>query len=155
MLVVATCAVAVMSTHAPSQEGRRRLKVPRPAVAGECMAVFNGIEEAWRKGDAQGLANYMRDSKVSVNVGGLGEKGGYYSKSQVFYLLKEMFAKTRHKRFQFVKYHDVSQNNRKVYGIAYRSYEDTSSGRLFQDKIYVTLKLEGERWVVSEMKSTR
>jgi hypothetical protein len=147
--------VAVMCSSALPQHVKKRLKMPPASIEGESAATFKGIEAAWLQGDAQGLSNYMRDSKVLLNVAGLGEQGGYFSKSQAFYLFKGMFKATKHKQFRFIKYHDVSQSNRRVYGVAHRSFQDVSSGRLYRDKIYITLKLEGERWVISEIKSTR
>jgi hypothetical protein len=135
------------------QDHRKRPKAPVPTIPKDPMVVFRGIEAAWRTGNAQKLAAYAGDSKVLLNVRGLGEKGGYYSRSQVFYLFKGMFKSTKHKKFDFVKFHDVGASSNKIYGIARRNYEDSSNGRLFQDKIYVTLKFEGKRWVVSEMKS--
>jgi hypothetical protein len=135
------------------QDRRRKPKEPVATISMDPLDVFRGIETAWRTGDAQKLAAYAGDSKVMLNVRGLGEKGGYYSRSQVFYLFKGMFKSTKHKKFSFVSFHDVGEKSTKIYGIARRNYEVVSTGRLFQDKIYVTLKLEGNRWVVSEMKS--
>ena len=146
--------LAVPVTGAGSgQDRRKKPKVSVPAVPKDPMVVFRGLEVAWRSGNAQKLAALAGESKVFLNVRGLGEKGGYYSRSQVFYLFKGMFKSTRHKKFDFVKSHDVGEHGKKIYGIYRRSYEDTSNGRLFQDKIYVTLRFEGKRWVVSEMKS--
>ena len=152
ILLLAILAFPATGTGA-GQDRRRKPKVPVPAVPKDPMVVFRGIEVAWRSGDARQLADLAGGSKVFLNVRGLGEKGGYYSRSQVFYLFKGMFKATRHKSFDFVKSHDVGKNSNKIYGIYRRNYEDTSNGRLFQDKIYVTLKFEGKRWVVSEMKS--
>lgn len=152
--ILLLAAIVVLSPGAHSMQDRRKKpKTPVNAVPKEPMVVFKGIESAWRSGNAQRLASYAGNSKVLLNVRGLGEKGGYYSRSQVFYLFKDMFKSTRHKKFNFVKYHDVGKRSSKIYGIAHRNYEVVSNGRLFQDKIYVTLKLEGKRWVVSEMKS--
>jgi hypothetical protein len=135
------------------QDRRKKPKVPIPTIPKDPMVVFRGIEVAWRSGNARKLAAFAGESKVLLNVRGLGEKGGYYSRSQVFYLFKGMFKSTKHKKFNFVKFHDVGAGSNKIYGIYRRSYEDSSNGRLFQDKIYVTLKFEGKRWIVSEMKS--
>ena len=139
----------------PMQDRRKKPKKTISAMPKDPEVVFRGIESAWRTGNAQKLAAYAGRSKVLLNVRGLGEKGGYYSKSQVFYLFKDMFKSTKHKRFDFVRFHDVGKSSQKIYGVAHRNYEVVSNGRLFQDKIIVTLKLEGNRWVVSEMKSAR
>ena len=154
ILLLMLAGILIMSAaEVEGQAKRRKPKTPVKAIPKEPVIVFRGIESAWRAGDARKLAAYAGDSKVLLNVRGLGEKGGYYSKSQVFYLFKGMFKSTKHTKFDFVKFHDVGERSNKIYGIAHRSYEVVSNGRLFQDKIYVTLKLEGKRWVVSEMKS--
>lgn len=154
ILILLLATIVVLSPGASSgQDRRKKPKVPVKAVPKDPKIVFRGIESAWRTGDAQRLASFAGDSKVLLNVRGLGEKGGYYSRSQVFYLFKGMFKSTKHKKFDFVKFHDVGARSSKIYGIAHRNYENVSNGRLFQDKIYVTLKLEGKRWVISEMKS--
>lgn len=154
ILILILAVIVVTSPGAHSmQDRRKKAKTPVNALPKDPMVVFRGIESAWRAGDAQRLSAYAGDSKVLLNVRGLGEKGGYFSRSQVFYLFKGMFKSTRHKKFSFVKFHDVGKRSNKIYGIAHRNYEVISNGRLFQDKIYVTLKLEGKRWVVSEMKS--
>lgn len=154
ILILLLSVIVVLSPGAHSgQDRRRKPKLPVKTEPGDAMAVFSGIESAWRAGDARRLAAFAGDTKVLLNVRGLGEKGGYYSRSQVFYLFQGMFKSTRHKRFDFVKFHDVGERSSKIYGIAHRNYENTSSGRLFQDKVYVTLKREGKRWVVTEMKS--
>ncbi|HER44366.1 MAG TPA: DUF4783 domain-containing protein [Candidatus Eisenbacteria bacterium] len=155
LLFLAALVLAGGAAHA-GQDRRKKPKEPKepvPTIAMDPMIVFRGIEAAWRAGDARKLAAYAGDSKVLLNVRGLGEKGGYYSRSQVFYLFKGMFESTRHKKFDFVGFHEVGEKSSRIYGIARRNYEIVSNGRLFQDKIYVTLKQEGKRWVVSEMKS--
>lgn len=151
-------AIAVASGPASAQTSRnlRREKViaPAPGVAQETTPIFRTIEEAWRSGDPETISQFVGEQRVYISLRGFGEEGGYYSKPQVFYLFKRMFQRTKLKRFEFVKFYNSGSKARKVYGTAYRSFESTSSGKLFQDKVYVTLKLEGERWVVSEIKST-
>jgi hypothetical protein len=141
-----------------SQKSRRvtkeKIRVPASEVTKETAPIFKGIERAWRSGDAGALSGFVGEQRVYLRVRGLGEEGGHFSKPQLYYLFKRMFKTTKLKRFEFVKFHNSGSKARKVYGTAYRSFENTSSGRLFQDKVYVTLKLEGERWVVSEIKST-
>ena len=145
---------AAIPSYAFQKVKKERMKIPATEVTKETVPMFRGIEAAWRRGDAAALSGFVGERRVHLSVRGLGEEGGYFSKPQVFYLFKRMFKATKLKRFEFVKFHNSGSKARKVYGTAYRSFESTSSGRLFQDKVYVTLKLEGERWVVSEIKST-
>ena len=42
-----------------------------------------------------------------------------------------------------------------MYAVAERKYKRNDDGRLFEDKIYVSLQLENDLWVISEVKSVR
>jgi hypothetical protein len=118
------------------------------------MQVFKGIERAWHNENAEALSRYVGDDRVRLDVRGMGKQGGYYSKAQVKYLFKDMFKTDDQLKFEFVKFHNLEAPDRKVYGIAYRSCKNHRSGKVFQDKVYVTLGREGPEWVVAEIKTT-
>ena len=119
------------------------------------LKVFKGIERAWQKENADGIASYAGNGRVFLDVRGIGKKGGYYSRSQVKYLFKDMFKADDQLKFEFIKFKNLEEPDRKVYGIAYRSCKNNRSGKVFQDKVYVTLGREGSAWVVAEIKTTR
>lgn len=119
------------------------------------VSTFRGIEKAWRAADAEALSGFAGKTRVFVNVREIGREGGYYSRSQVYYLFKKMFKTIKLTKFEFTKFHNLDKPDRRVYGIAHRSYKHIRSGRLFQDKVYVTLRREGLKWVISEVKTTR
>ncbi len=154
VLIVCLPVVAMLAAAAWSQEvidvriqdKARRNRAP--------LEVFKGIENAWCNSRAQTLSRLTGESMVFVNVKGIGRKGGYFSRSQVYYLFKKMFKRYPQLNFKFVKYHNLDKPDRKVYGIARRSYKNIRSGRLYQDKVYVTLKRGEKGWVVSEIKTT-
>jgi len=118
------------------------------------MPVFKGIENAWKNADSEKLSRYAGEARIYLNVEGMEKEPGYFSKSQFYYLFKKMFTNNRQTKFEFVRYHNIDRSDRKVFGIAHRNYKNSRSGKLFQDKVYVTLKKEGERWVVAEIKTT-
>jgi hypothetical protein len=148
--------VGIVLIHASvwSQEIKQK-KVRRSSSKVDApLPVFKGIERAWHSADAGALSDYAGESRVFLNIRGMGRKGGYFSRPQLYYLFKNMFKNTDQTRFEFVKFHNLDEPGRKVYGIAYRSYKNIRSGRYFRDKVYVTLKKEGARWIVAEIKST-
>lgn len=118
------------------------------------LAVFKGLERAWNRADAQKISRYAGESRIFLEVRGIAHRGGYFSRSQVYYMLRDMFEANKQTRFEFVKYHTPDNPDGRVYGIAHRSYKNNRSGRLYQDKVYVTLKKEESRWVVAEIKTT-
>lgn len=119
------------------------------------IGVFADIEEAWQKEKVQEILRHFGDGKVAISIEGIGPTGGTFSKSQSHYLLKDLFKYTITKEFEFVQYRNVSDGRAKVYAVAVRSYKRNDDGRLFEDKIYVSLQLEDDRWVISEIKSIR
>ena len=114
--------------------------------------IFERIESAWKAGDAETISSFVGDGKVLVQTGP-GGRGGFYSRPQVFYLLKRMFKETELLRFEFVKFHNLEKPGRKVYAIAYRSSRALRSDKVSQDKVYITLGREGKDWVIVEIKT--
>jgi hypothetical protein len=163
-LATASIAIPVLLASAPSfsqnkkeikrsdreiKKNEHEIKMQDPRL------VFAGIESAWQSEDANRLAGFVGKGRVYLNIRGVIDKGGYYSRSQVKYLFKDMFKADDQLRFEFVKFNDLDKPDRKVYGIAYRSCKNNRSGKVFQDKVYVTLGREGPAWVLAEIKTTR
>ncbi|MFH1755923.1 MAG: hypothetical protein ABIA59_09490 [Candidatus Latescibacterota bacterium] len=115
--------------------------------------VFADIESGWKHENVDALLQHFGKGKASISIGGIGLAGGRFSKSQSFYLLKDLFKYTLTQKFEFVQFRNMDSGNRRVYAVAERYYKRTDDGRLFKDKIYVALSLEEDRWVISEIKS--
>jgi hypothetical protein len=119
------------------------------------LSIFADIERGWRGGNIDGILGHYGKSKVALSISGAGPKGGYFSKNQSYYLFKDLFKYTITKKFEFTQYRNIHDGDRKVYAVAERQYKRKDDGRLYQDKIYVSLQRENERWVISEIKSVR
>jgi hypothetical protein len=145
------------ASPAPSQQKKDNKELKQEeqkAGPQDPLKVFRGIERAWQKENADGIVSYLGSGRVRIRVRGIGKEGGYYSKSQVKYLFRDMFKNIDHLKFEFVKFHNLEQPDRKVYGIAHRRCKNHRSGKVFQDTVYVTLGREGSTWVVAEIKTT-
>ncbi|MDH3214823.1 MAG: DUF4783 domain-containing protein [Candidatus Krumholzibacteria bacterium] len=119
------------------------------------IGVFADIEEGWKKENVRLILRHYGKGKVAIAIDGIGPRGGAFSKNQSHYLLKDLFKYTITKKFEFIQYRNVSDGRAKVYAVAERSYKRNDDGRLFEDKIYVSLQLEDSNWVISEIKSIR
>ncbi|MGD1048002.1 MAG: hypothetical protein ABR899_04530 [Candidatus Krumholzibacteriaceae bacterium] len=139
---------------ASAQNPDKQVSVPDTDINEAPLLVFKSIERAWQAGNAQALANLATESRVFVEIRGIESRGGYFTKPQVFYLFKDMFASTSQANFTFVRYHNIEKEDAKIYGMALRSYKSNQSGGLYKDKVFVTLVREGSRWAVAEIKST-
>jgi len=118
------------------------------------ISVFADIEAAWRTEKVNRILQHYGEGKVGIAIAGTGPTGGAFSKNQSHYLFKDLFKYTITERFEFVQYRQVTDGT-EVYAVAERSYKKNDDGRLFKDKIYVSLELEDDRWVISEIKSVR
>jgi hypothetical protein len=128
--------------------------VPDRKVLAGPLYIFKSFEKAWRNGDAQRLSALASDSPILVEIRGIEGKGGYFTKAQLLYIMKNLFGSTNQLSFEFVRYHNIEKQDRRIYGIAQRSYRVRKNGGLFRDKVYVTLVKEESRWAVAEIKST-
>jgi len=117
--------------------------------------VFRGIESAWKNGDASALIRFVGSGRVYLDLQGASKKGGYFSKSQIYFLFKRHFSATRQLKFAFMRLSKPKVRGNKAFGIARRVYRDARNGRVVNDKVYVTLRREGRSWVLSEVKSMR
>jgi hypothetical protein len=130
-----------------------------PAKTGGPMDVFADIEKAWRTGNVDLILSHFGTQKVAISVEGTGPSGGTFSRNQSYYLLKDLFRYTITRKFEFTQYRKPDAEGGQPFAIAERQYQKTDDGRLFKDKVYVSLHLESnddhERWVVDEIKSIR
>jgi hypothetical protein len=126
------------------------------------MEVFTDIEKGWNAETVDLILRHFGEGRVTISIDGTGPSGGQFSKNQSYYLLTDMFKYTITKKFEIVQYRKPSDNGNTSFVVAERYYQRTNDGRLFKDKIYVSLHREpadnipkGERWVVDEIKSIR
>ncbi len=152
LVIIIAISSSVLSAPQDRKPQSKVIKIGLEDI-GEPSRVFDSFGRAWLRGDAQEIVSLASDSPILLEVRGLEIKGGYFTKSQLLYILKNMFANTRQISFEFVKFHDFEKKDQRVYGIAQRSYR-VKGGDIYRDKVYVTLVKEGSRWAVAEIKST-
>jgi hypothetical protein len=134
-------------------ERPKPVPVPVRGNGSSPLDIFSDIESGWRHENVDMMLKHFGAGKVSIAIGGIGLAGGRFSKSQSFYLLKDLFKYTLTKKFEFVQFRNVDSGKRRVYAVAERYYKRTDDGRLFKDKIFVSLNFEDDRWVINEIKS--
>ncbi len=147
--------VSRQNTTRTQRSPRQKATPEKKQQASGPMEIFSDIEKGWRSNKIEEILKHFGKSKVAIAVQA-GPSGGKFSKSQSYYLLKDLFKYTITKKFEFVQYRRPSENGKTSFAVAERLYQKTDDGRLFKDKIYVSLHIEdGGRWVVNEIKSIR
>lgn len=130
-------------------------KAPEGTAQSGPILVFADIEAGWNKEQVETILKHYGKGKVAIAIEGSGPTGGKFSRNQSYYLLKDLFTYTITERFEFVQYRHISDEDDDVYAVAEREYKRNDDGRTFKDKIYVSLRVEDDRWVISEIKSIR
>ena len=115
--------------------------------------VFASIERAWMIGSADSVMAHVGDRKVYISLPDGGPAGGTYSRAQSYFIIKQMFDATRTEEFSFVSIDQRDTGAEAAFGRAERTFRLRDSSRLQQDRIFISLLQEGERWVIAEIKS--
>jgi hypothetical protein len=156
--------VSQQKTRAETKETKpAKNKDEIPSKADGPMAVYADIENGWRENKVDKILRHFGRGKVTLSIEGTGPSGGQFSRNQSYYLLKDLFKYTITRKFEFVQYRKPNKEGKTTFAVAERHYQKRDDGRLFKDKIYVSLHLErsrdgdapGEHWVIDEIKSIR
>jgi len=115
----------------------------------------DSFERAWMIGNAQGVVQQFGDRKVYISLPDGGPRGGQFSRDQSYFILKDFFDGTRTEEFSFLSIRQPEEQQDTAIGLATRTFRRRDSSRMLTDRIFVSLVLEGPRWVVSEIKSVR
>ena len=132
---------------------------PSPVAAADARLraapVFASIERAWVIGNADSVLEHFGSRKVSISLPDGGPSGGTYSRAQSYFILKGLFDATRTEEFSFVSIRQGVEPPATAIGRAERTFRRRDSSQMLQDRIFVSLVQEDERWVVAEIKSIR
>jgi hypothetical protein len=155
--------VRVVSQQKSTEKTEKSIPEKQPARANPGpMDIFSEIEKGWNAEEVDAILRHFGDAKVTISIEGIAPSGGQFSRNQSYYLLKDMFKYTITNKFEIVQYRKPSENGNTSFVVAERYYKKTDDGRLFKDKIYISLHFEPgkketpeSRWVVDEIKSIR
>lgn len=118
------------------------------------LRVFAEIERGWQENSADSIMrNVGEKGKVKLSFHQCGPRSGEFSKSQTYYILKDMFRCAVTKKFNFVKYQNTSEGDEYPYAVAEREYKQSDNGAIQNDTVYISLIMEENRWVIAEIKS--
>ena len=148
---------AALAILAACGSGASLLAQPQAVAAGSTRLrpalVFASIERAWVIGNADSVVEHFGSRKVSISLPDGGPPGGAYSRAQSYFILKGLFDATRTEAFSFVSIRQTDEAAATAIGSAERTFRRRDSSQILQDRIFVSLVQEDERWVVAEIKS--
>jgi hypothetical protein len=114
-------------------------------------AVFERLEQAWTRGDAQSLVTLVGARKVSLDMPELEHGGGSFSRGQIELIFAKHFEDTETRSFEFQDLRAPEGGPSVAVGLAQRRLRAIGAGTVRQDRVLVTLVREGNRWVLSRI----
>lgn len=115
--------------------------------------IFASIERGWVIGNVDSVLEHFGKRKVYISLPEGGPDGGTFSRGQSYFILKDLFDATRTEEFSFVSIRQPDGQPATAIGSAERVFRRRGSSHMVQDRIFVSLVHEDDRWVVAEIKS--
>jgi hypothetical protein len=138
LLLILTC--AVFGTAQDSKYLNKLNKSTQPVPARQ---IFEELEEAITKGNVSAIASFFSSQTYFSLTNG---SSGYYSSNQAFYILENFFNLYQVRAFRF---NNIQAGESNPYATGVYSYE--LRGRRDTAQVYVSLKLSGNSWKITQI----
>jgi hypothetical protein len=142
---VGTRLAALDGEPSGQDEGRNVAKV-KP------LAIFREVEKGWRNGTPKPFERYFGKGKVRLDFGEGGPRGGLFTGSQAYYLLKDYFGKTHTLEIGFLKMSERAKKGARPYALLERTCR-YKNGVIKKEIVFVSLSLEDDQWIISELRA--
>lgn len=117
-------------------------------------AVFREVEKGWRDGTPKPFERHLGKGKVRLDFGEGGPRDGLYTKSQAYYLIAEYLKRKPTLKISMIKMSDDVKKGSRPYAFLERTHRWKNKPEV-SEMIFVALRQEDERWVISEMRAVR
>jgi hypothetical protein len=121
-------------------------------VTSEALEVLGAIEEGWRKSSARPFGTHLGKGKVRIDLGEGGPRGGLFTRSQAYYLLKDYLEDFRTVELNVDKTSTETKSGSRPYILFERAYR-TQDGAERKQVVFVSLGREGDKYVISEIRA--
>jgi hypothetical protein len=123
-----------------------------PGVKVKPLVVFRAIEAGWRSGTPKPFGSYLGKGKVRLDFVEGGSRGGLFTRGQAYYLIVDYLRRTQTTEIGFLKISDGSDGQSRPYAMLERICR-TKNGISRKEVIFVSLSLEDNAWVISELRA--
>ncbi len=130
---------------APKRHDRARAERIEPQV------IFRAVATGLRSGRPEAFVGYFGKGRVRLDFGEGGPRGGLFTKSQAYYLLSQYLKRAQTMSTRFIRSPQVSTGHGHPSTLLERLCR-YRSGVVSKQLIFVSLSLEDNRWVISEMR---
>ena len=156
-LLKGTAAAAQLQSQAEAAQPERAPSLPQspqtvPAGALTPLRVFAAIEKAWNEGRPDSIAQFLPEDKILLRLEKSAPEKAFYSNKQAAYMLGDEFRFTMTESFEFLEFKYSKGKDDPPFARAEWSFRREPAGKVTVQKVRIALRVEAERWVVSEIK---
>lgn len=123
-----------------------------PAGALTPLRVFAVIEKAWSESQPDSIIQFLPEDKILLRLEKSAPEKAFYSNKQAAYMLRDEFRFTVTESFEFLEFKCSKDKNEPPTARAEWVFLREPAGKVTVQKVRITLRVEAERWVVSEIK---
>jgi hypothetical protein len=137
---------AAWGDEVSGRDERRGGVVVRP------LTVFRGVEKGWQNGTPKPFERYLGKGKVRLELGEGGPRGGLFTRSQAYYLLADYLRRAQTLSVKLARMSDGTDRSSRPYALLERKCR-YRNGVIRNEVVFVSLKSEDGRWVISELRA--
>jgi len=129
----------------PKRHSRTRAEEVEPK------AIFQAVAKGLRSGRPEAFTGYFGRGRVRLEFGEGGPRGGLFTKSQAYYLLSQYLKRAQTLSMRIVRMSGVRIKRGHPSALIERVCR-YRSGAVTKQLVFVSLSLEDNRWIISEMR---
>lgn len=116
------------------------------------LVTFAAIEQAWSRGWADSIAIYFPDGQIVLRLDKNTPESASFTKKQASYMLRDSFRYRVTESFTFLEFKYKKNEKNPPLAKAQWAFLTEPAGKAIVAKVEITLRKEGERWLISGIK---
>jgi hypothetical protein len=125
------------------KEGQQARQDPSPFLT------FAAIERAWSMGWVDSIVTFFPEEKITLRLDKNVPEAASFTQKQASYMLRDSFRYKVTESFGFLEFKYRKSGNKPPFGKAQWTFRREPAGKIIVAKVHVTLRKEGERWLIS------
>jgi hypothetical protein len=119
--------------------------------AAKPLVVFREVERGWQSGTPKPFGRYFGKGRVRLDFGEGGPRGGFYTRSQAYYLVADFL-----RRYETVKIEQVTtsaedKDGARPYAL-WKLVCRNRNGVTMHERIFMSLSWEDGSWAIAEIR---
>jgi len=110
---------------------------------------FAAIEQAWNMGWVDSIVTFFPEEKITLRLDKNVPESASFTQKQASYMLRDSFRYKVTESFEFLEFRYKKGGKHPPSGKAQWSFRKEPTGKMIVARVRVTLRKEGERWLIS------